>query len=88
MAEGNGEVFRKIIEPSPDLLQYARALLGALRWDGVAHLGFFVEILLAKPVFSEVVTGLIPRIHGMEGLYMAIAILGATVMPSGCIVVM
>ena len=40
--EGAG-VFRKIIEPSPDLLQHARALLGALRWDGVAHLGFFVD---------------------------------------------
>jgi len=40
--EGAG-VFRRIIEPSPDLLQYARALLGELRWDGVAHLGFFVD---------------------------------------------
>lgn len=40
--EGAG-VFRKIIEPSPDLLRHARALLGALRWDGVAHLGFFVD---------------------------------------------
>src|SRR5712691_3194418 len=42
---------------------------------------FFIEILLSKPVFSEVITGLIPRFHGVEGLYMAIAILGATVMP-------
>src|SRR5206468_790836 len=42
---------------------------------------FFIEILLSKPVFSEVVTGLIPRLSGMEGLYAAIAILGATVMP-------
>ena len=40
--EGAG-VLRKIIEPSPDLLRHARALLGALRWDGVAHLGFFVD---------------------------------------------
>jgi predicted ATP-grasp superfamily ATP-dependent carboligase len=40
--EGAG-VFRKIIEPSPDLLRHARSLLGALRWDGVAHLGFFVD---------------------------------------------
>ncbi len=40
--EGAG-VLRKIIEPSPDLLQHARALLGAARWDGVAHLGFFVD---------------------------------------------
>jgi manganese transport protein len=42
---------------------------------------FFIEILLSKPVFSEVITGLIPRLSGMEGLYAAIAILGATVMP-------
>src|SRR6266567_107221 len=42
---------------------------------------FFIEILLSKPVFSEVITGLIPRLSGVEGLYMAIAILGATVMP-------
>ncbi|PYX38241.1 MAG: hypothetical protein DMG81_12355 [Acidobacteria bacterium] len=40
--EGAG-VFRKIIEPSPDLLRHARSLLGALRWDGAAHLGFFVD---------------------------------------------
>jgi manganese transport protein len=42
---------------------------------------FFIEILLSKPVFSEVITGLIPRISGGEGLYLAIGILGATVMP-------
>src|SRR6266581_251426 len=42
---------------------------------------FFIEILLSKPVFSEVITGLVPRLNGVEGLYMAIAILGATVMP-------
>src|SRR5438128_4885686 len=42
---------------------------------------FFIEILLSKPVFSEVMSGLIPRLSGMEGLYAAIAILGATVMP-------
>jgi predicted ATP-grasp superfamily ATP-dependent carboligase len=40
--EGAG-VLRKIIAPSPDLLRHTRALLGALRWDGVAHLGFFVD---------------------------------------------
>ena len=42
---------------------------------------FFIEILLPKPVFSEVITGLIPRLSGTESLYAAIAILGATVMP-------
>ena len=42
---------------------------------------FFFEILLAKPVLSEVLTGLVPRLHGPEAMYAAIAILGATVMP-------
>ncbi len=41
---------------------------------------FFVEIVLAKPVFSEVISGLVPRIN-KDSLYVAIAILGATVMP-------
>src|SRR5436190_10959024 len=34
---------------------------------------FFIEIVLAKPMFAEVITGLIPRLNGVEGLYMAIA---------------
>ena len=42
---------------------------------------FFIEILLSKPVFAEVVTGLIPRLGSPAALYAAIAILGATVMP-------
>jgi manganese transport protein len=42
---------------------------------------FFIEILLSKPVFAEVVTGLIPRLGSPGALYAAIAILGATVMP-------
>jgi manganese transport protein len=42
---------------------------------------FFFEILLAKPILSEVITGLIPRLRGPEAMYAAIAILGATVMP-------
>jgi NRAMP (natural resistance-associated macrophage protein)-like metal ion transporter len=39
-----------------------------------------VEILLAKPVASEVVRGLIPRLD-KSSLFITIAILGATVMP-------
>src|SRR5213078_4540399 len=42
---------------------------------------FFIEIVLAKPVFSEVITGLVPRLGSPAALYAAIAILGATVMP-------
>ncbi len=41
---------------------------------------FLLEILMAKPVFSEIATGLVPRLSN-ETLYIAIAILGATVMP-------
>ena len=41
---------------------------------------FVVEIWLAKPVIGEMVLGLIPRLNS-ESLYVAIGILGATVMP-------
>ncbi len=42
--------------------------------------GFFIEILWARPALSEMVTGLVPRLNG-DSLYVAIGILGATVMP-------
>jgi len=41
---------------------------------------FGIEIFFAKPHFSDVITGLIPHLDG-QNLYLAIAILGATVMP-------
>ncbi len=41
---------------------------------------FALEIFMARPVISEVATGLIPRLTN-ESLYIAIGILGATVMP-------
>ena len=41
---------------------------------------FCVEIFWAKPVVSEMVTGLVPRLD-RNTLYVAITILGATVMP-------
>lgn len=41
---------------------------------------FLVEIWLVKPVFAEVARGLIPSLDH-QSLYVAIAILGATVMP-------
>ena len=41
---------------------------------------FCIEIFLAKPAFSEMATGLIPRLTA-QNLYITIAILGATVMP-------
>jgi manganese transport protein len=42
---------------------------------------FLVEILLAKPNLGEVVTGFAPHIANNEALYIAIGIIGATVMP-------
>ncbi len=41
---------------------------------------FLVELWFAKPVLHEVLSGLAPRLNG-ESLYIAIGILGATVMP-------
>ncbi len=41
---------------------------------------FLLEILMARPVASEVATGLVPRLSN-QSLYIAIGILGATVMP-------
>ncbi|HYP07643.1 MAG TPA: Nramp family divalent metal transporter [Bryobacteraceae bacterium] len=41
---------------------------------------FAIEIFLAKPDLGEIVGGLVPRLTG-ESLYVAIGILGATVMP-------
>jgi manganese transport protein len=41
---------------------------------------FLVEVLLAKPALGELARGLIPRLNS-QSLYVAIGILGATVMP-------
>ncbi|MGA3023669.1 MAG: Nramp family divalent metal transporter [Bryobacteraceae bacterium] len=41
---------------------------------------FLVEILWAKPAVGELMNGVIPRLNG-QSLYIAIGILGATVMP-------
>ena len=41
---------------------------------------FFIEIFWAKPSASELVTGLVPRLN-RDSLFVAIGILGATVMP-------
>jgi manganese transport protein len=41
---------------------------------------FCIEILLAKPAPAQILLGVIPRING-KSLYVAIAMLGATVMP-------
>jgi manganese transport protein len=49
----------------------------------VAIIGFsfLIEIIMAKPNLGEVATGFIPSIPGNTALYIAIGIIGATVMP-------
>lgn len=44
-------------------------------------LSFLIEILIAKPDLKEVVTGFVPSMLGNESLYIAVGIIGATVMP-------
>jgi manganese transport protein len=48
---------------------------------GVIGISFLIEIILAKPELGEVVKGFKPHIPGNEALYIAIGIIGATVMP-------
>lgn len=47
----------------------------------IIGLSFLTEIVLAKPDLGEVAAGFIPHIPGNEALYIAIGIIGATVMP-------
>ncbi len=42
---------------------------------------FIVEMILAKPVMDELFIGFIPSLPGEDALYIAIGIIGATVMP-------
>jgi manganese transport protein len=47
----------------------------------VVGVSFFVEITLARPALRDIASGLIPALHGKEALYIAISIIGATIMP-------
>ncbi len=47
----------------------------------IIGISFLVEIILAKPNLAEVATGFIPSIPNNQALYIAIGIIGATVMP-------
>jgi manganese transport protein len=47
----------------------------------IVGVSFLIEILIAKPVFGEIATGLIPTLPNEAALYIAIGIIGATVMP-------
>jgi len=47
----------------------------------VIGLSFLVQLVMARPNLGEVATGFIPRIPDYAALYIAIGIIGATVMP-------
>lgn len=48
---------------------------------GVIGISFLIQIILAKPDMAALATGFIPTAMGDEALYIAIGIIGATVMP-------
>ncbi len=47
----------------------------------IIGLSFFIEMIWAKPSLSEIAKGFIPSLPSDEALYIAIGIIGATVMP-------
>ncbi|MVT11517.1 Nramp family divalent metal transporter [Chitinophaga tropicalis] len=47
----------------------------------IVGLSFLIELFMAKPAMNEVVTGFIPSLPDNTALYIAIGIIGATVMP-------
>lgn len=47
----------------------------------IIAMSFLVQILVAKPDVKEVVSGLVPHLQNNTALYIAIGIIGATVMP-------
>jgi manganese transport protein len=42
---------------------------------------FLIQTIMAKPVLTEIATGFVPHLPNNEALYIAIGIIGATVMP-------
>jgi manganese transport protein len=48
---------------------------------GIIGLSFLVEMFIAQPHLGEVAQGFIPSLQNEEALYIAIGIIGATVMP-------
>ncbi len=48
---------------------------------GIIGVAFFLEMIFAKPDMGELVNGFIPSIPNNAALYIAIGIIGATVMP-------
>lgn len=47
----------------------------------VVAISFLIEIIMVKPDIGDIATGFVPRLPTEEALYIAIGIIGATVMP-------
>src|ERR1043165_8949231 len=60
-------------------MRYMEAFILAL--VAIIGLSFFAEMTFAKPAIGEMVTGFIPGLKDSGALYIAIGIIGATVMP-------
>lgn len=48
---------------------------------GIVAISFLIEIVFAKPHLGEIAQGFVPTLQNREALYIAIGIIGATVMP-------
>jgi len=48
---------------------------------GIIGISFLINLVIAKPDMSNIVTGFVPHIPNSYALYIAIGIIGATVMP-------
>ncbi|HRN95584.1 MAG TPA: Nramp family divalent metal transporter, partial [Chitinophagales bacterium] len=60
-------------------MRYLEAFIFAL--VAIIGISFFIEIWFAQPQWSEVATGFVPHLKDTGALYIAIGIIGATVMP-------
>ena len=60
-------------------IRYMEAFILSL--VGIIGVSFFLELLFAQPQLGEMATGFIPGIKDSGALYIAIGIIGATVMP-------
>lgn len=60
-------------------MRYLEAFIFAL--VAIIGISFFIEIWFAQPAWHEVATGFIPQLKDTGALYIAIGIIGATVMP-------
>lgn len=57
---------------------FERVIVGMLL---IIPVGFFVGLAMAPPDAGSIVSGLVPRLNGKETVLLAVAMIGATVMP-------